>query len=599
MAFYVESIPNRNSPPAVLLRQAWREGKRIRRRTIANLSRLPPETVNGLRILLKGGFAVPSLDLVVSIRRALPHGHVAAVLGLCRQLDLHRILHRRPSRFRTLALAAVVARLLHPDSKLATARALDPASDRSSLGSLLGLGPVSGNELLATLDWLRGRQNWIQRSLARRHLRDATLILYDVTSAYVEGRCCPLAAFGYNRDRKRGKRQIVCGLLCAADGCPIAIEVFAGNTADPTTVRSQVQTLRQRFGIRRIAMVADRGMLATTRIRGDLEPAGLDWISALKSSDLRLLLRPPEPPPEDPDAETQAPLRPEELVPDQVGEIVSAAFPGERLLVCLNPRLRVERARKREALLRATEEILEGIAARVRRKDQPLRGRGAINRVVGRDLNRKKMAKHFEVQVRDDDLRWSRRQGKIEAEARLDGIYIVRTSVPEERLGAEEAVLAYKRLTRVERAFRSLKTTQLRVRPLYVYSEEHVRGHVFLCMLAYYVEWHLRRKLAPLLFEDSERGAAAAQRASPVAPAEVSEAAAAKAASKRTPEGLPVQSLRTLLEHLGTLTLNRVTLTPEDPHEFDLLARKTPLQAKAFELLGVDPERVVSSKLTG
>ena len=460
LAFYVESIPNRNSAPPVLLRQAWRAGQRIRRKTIANLSKLPPATVAGIRTLLQGGVAFPRLDQAVSIRRSLPHGHVAAVLGLCLQLGLPRLLHR--SRSRNLALAA---RLLHPASKLATARSLAPDSDSSSLGSLLALGPVSGNALLAMLDWLRQRQHWIQRSLARRQLQDGTLLLYDVTSAYLEGHSCPLAAFGSNRDGKQGKRQIVCGLLCAADGCPVAVEVFAGNTADPTTVSTPVRTIRERFGIARIALAGERGMRTTARLREDLEPAGLDWISALKTQDIRPLLKRPKPPPGADPAALKAPLRPGELVPEQVAEIRSPDCPGERLLVCLHPRLRAARARKREELLQATERILEKIAALLQQGRKPLRGRHAIHRRVGREANRKKMEKHFAIEVSDDALSWARKQERIEAEARLDGIYIVRTSLPADALGAEAAVAAYKSLARVERAFRSLQTTQLQVRP--------------------------------------------------------------------------------------------------------------------------------------
>ena len=599
MAFYIESIPNRNSPPAVLLRQAWREGKRIRRKTIANLSKLPPHTIHAIRTVLKGGVAFPSLDQAVTIRRSLPHGHVAAVLGLARQLDFPRLLHRLPSRNRSLALAAICARLLQPASKLATARSPLPR-----LGRLLARPPArawprlrqraAGHAGLAApapeLDpaqlgspppW-RGHPDPV-----RRHL-----------GPYLEGQCCPLAAFGYNRDRKRGKLQIVCGLLCAADGCPVAVEVFAGNTADPATVSAQISALRKRFGITELALVGDRGMLTTARIREDLSPAKLDWVSALKTSDIRQLLKVPE-------AEAgqageqaaKAPLQPDALVPDQVAEIRSPEFPGERLLVCLNPRLQQERARKREDLLQATERILQEIAGKVRRGRKPWRGQAAINRRLGREVNRYKMEKHFQIQLKGSNLSWSRKPEQIAAEARLDGVYVVRTSLSEQALGADAAVAAYKALARVERAFRSLKTTQLELRPLYVYSAEHVRGHVFLCMLAYYLEWHLRRRLAPLLFEDSERAAALAQRGSPVEPAQVSPAAEAKAASKRTAEGLPVQSLRTLLQHLGTLTLNDVTLAQDDQHEFPLVARPTALQAKAFALLDVDPEKIVSSKL--
>ena len=592
MSFHVDVIPNRNSPPAILFRQAWREGKRIRRVTLANLSKLPPEIVDGIRAMLRGGLVVSSPSKAFSLRRSLPHGHVAAVLGLCRQLGLERLLHRHPSRFRELAIAAIAARLLEPASKLATARSLSAATAASSLAPLLGLGSVHGNELLAMLDWLLARQKWIEKSLARRHLQGATLLLYDVSSTYLEGRCCPLAACGHSRDGKPSKQQLVFGLLCAADGCPVAVEVFAGNTGDPRSVASQVAKVRKRFGLESVALVGERGMLTTARLREDLEPAGLGWISALKADSIRTLLGAPQP-------EEPAPLRPGELVADQVAEIRSPDYPGERLLVCLNPRLRAERARKREALLQATEAALETIAKAVRGPGKRLRGRQAINRRVGRDVGRKKVAKHFLVEVEDDRIRWSRRQERIEAEAQLDGVYIIRTSLGAEQLGADETVEAYKSLAQVERAFRSLKTGQLEVRPVYVYNEDHVRGHVLVCLLAYYLEWHLRRRLAPLLFEEQDREAARQRRDSPVEKAQVSESTEAKAASKRTPEGLPVHSLRTLLADLATLTLNEVALPEAPEHAFPLHARPTPLQQKAFDLLGVDPARFVASNLTG
>ncbi len=598
MSFHIESIPNQAGKPAILLRQAWRDGSRIRKRTIANLSRFPPQVVDGFRTILKGGVAVQDLSDLLQVERSWAHGHVAAVLGTCRHLGLERILHRNRSRQRDLALAAVVARVLAPDSKLATARRLSPDTADSSLGTVLGLGPVSGNEMLALLDWLLARQQWIQTSLANRHLKDATLILYDVSSSYLEGRLCPLAAFGYNRDGKRGKQQIVFGLLCAADGCPLAVEVFAGNTADPTTVGPQVDRIRQRFGITRIALVGDRGMLTTARLRKDLQPAGLDWISALKSQSVRTLLQRPKPSPgQDPDA-VQAPLRPGELVPDQVAEIRSPDFPGERLLVCLNPRLRVERARKREALLQATERILEGIAAQLQRGRGPLRGRDAIHRRLGRELHRNKVGKHFEITVSDGELSWSRKPERIAAEAQLDGIYIVRTSLPEADLGAEATVAAYKSLAGVERAFRTSKD-HLRIRPLHVYSEDHVRGHVFLCMLAYYVEWHMRRRLAPLRFQDEDPAAARAQRSTPVEPAQVSERARRKAATKLTPEGFPAHSFPTLLGDLASLVLNRVRLPTQGQTALAIATQPTALQRRAFDLLGIDPPHDVSITVTG
>ena len=593
MAFNIETIPNQAGKPAILLRQAWREGKRIRKKTLGNLSRLPPEVVEGFRTVLKGGVAVSDPSELLDIERSLDHGDVAAVLGTARRLGLERILHRSPSRVRSLALAAIVSRVIAPASKLATARRLSPETATSSLGTLLDLGPVRGNELLDMLDWLLGRQRWIQRSLARRHLRDATLILYDVTSSYLEGQCCPLADFGHSRDGKKGKKQIVFGILCASDGCPIAVELFSGNTGDPTTLGPQVARIRDRFGIRHVALVGDRGMITTARIRHDLEPAGLDWISALKAVDLRKLARTPAKKPGD-KKPPQPALAPETPVPDAVAEIHSPDFPGERLMVCLNPRLREERRRKREELLAATEETLERIAASVRAGT--LSGKAEIGRRVGREANRRKVEKHFEITIGDSSMSWARRQEKIAAEARFDGIYVVRTSLGE--IEPEAAVSAYKSLSMVERAFRIVKSG-LRVRPVCVYTEDHVRGHVFLCLLACYVEWHMRRRLAPLLFEDDDRPAAEARRNTPVEKARVSPGAKRKADTKRTPDGLPVHSFETLLDDLSSVVLNIVRMPEHPESRLTLVTQPTPLQARAFQLLEVKPTRLVPIRMTG
>ena len=580
MAFNIERVPNQAGKPAVLLRQAWREGTRIRKKTLANLSRLPPQVIEGFRTVLKGGIAVKDVSELLDIERSLQHGNVVAVLGTARRLGLERRLQRARSRERQLALAAIVARVLAPDSKLATARRLSPQTATSSLGALLGLGPVTGNEMLGMLDWLLQRQPWIERSLARRHLRDATLILSDVSSSFLEGRCCPLAAFGHNRDAKKGKQQIVFGLLCSSEGCPIAVELFPGHTADPTTVASQVTKIRQRFGIARIALVGDRGMITTARIRGDLEPAGLAWISALKAADLRRLAR--------------TVLAPDALVPDAVAEITSPDFPRERLMVCLNPRLCEERRRKRADLLEATEQILESIAAAVRAGT--LAGTVEISRRVGREANRYKVEKHFAIAVAERSLTWRRRQKKIDDEARFDGIYVVRTSL--EDIEPAAAVEAYKSLSTVERAFRSAKS-DLRLRPVYVYSEDHVRGHVFLCMLSYYVEWHMRRRLAPLLFEDDNRPAARASRTTPVEKAKASPAARRKAATKQTPDGLPVHSFHTLLDDLSSVVVNAVRLPGVDQAGLAIVTRPTPLQSRAFQLLDVNPDQTVPISVTG
>ena len=593
MAFNIEVIPNQAGKPAILLRQAWREGKRIRKKTIANLSKLPPHVVEGFRTVLKGGVAVRDPSTLFQIERSLDHGNVAAVLGTARRLGLERILHRTRSRMRSLALAAIAARLISPASRLATARRLSPETTSNSLGTLLELGPVSGNEMLDVLDWLLGRQRWIERSLANRHLKGATLILYDVTSSYLEGQRCPLAAFGHNRDGKKGKMQIVFGLLCASDGCPVAVEVFPGNTGDPTTVARQVAKIQRRFSIRRVALVGDRGMITTARIRNDLEPAGLAWISALKAADLRKLAKPPAKKP----GEKQPPrpaLAPETPVPDAVAEIRSPDFPGERLMVCLNPRLREERRRKREELLAATEQTLDKIAASVRAGT--LKGKAEIGHRVGREANRRKVEKHFEITIGETSMSWARRHEKIAAEARFDGIYVIRTSLKE--IEPDAAVAAYKSLSTVERAFRTAKS-HLRVRPVYVYTEDHVRGHVFLCMLSYYVEWHMRRRLAPLLFEDDDRAAARAARNTPVEKAKVSPGAKRKADTKRTPEGLVVHSFETLIEDLSGVALNKVCLPGQPDTSLAIVTQPTPIQARAFELLDVNPRQSVPITMTG
>ncbi len=498
----------------------------------------------------------------MQVERSLLHGHVAAVLGTAQDLGLESMLHRTCSRERQLALAAVVSRVLSPDSKLAIARRLSPETATSSLGALLGLGPVAGNEVLDMLDWLLKRQPWIERSLAKRSLKDGTLILYDVSSSYLKGTFCPLAAFGHSRDGKRGKRQIVFGMLCAADGCPVAVEVFPGNAADPSTLASHVNKIRKRFGIDRVALVGDRGMLTEARIREDLEPAGIDWISALKTQDVCKLLK-------DGADGAPAPLEPGALGPDAVAEVAGPDFPGERLMVCLNPRLRQERARKRADLLRATEEALARIARSVR--SGRLKGRESIDRRVGRDINRRKVGKHIEVDVADNGISWRRRQDRIDAEARLDGVYVIRTSLDSSSMGAAEAVEAYNSLAGAERAFRNAKS-DLRIRPAYVYSPDHVRAHVFLCMLALHVEWHMRRRLAPLLFED---------------------------AAMRAADDLPAHSFRTLLDDLSGMALNQLRLPSHGVSLLSVVTKPTPVQKRAFQLLGVDPGQNVPKWLTG
>jgi transposase len=574
---YIESVPNRGSPPAILLRESFRDQGRVRKRTLANLSAWPSALVEGFRTLLKGGVAVAADG--IRIRRALPHGHAAAVLGTIRAIGLDRLLGR-PSdkRLAPVAIALIASRLVSPASKLATARDLAADTACSSLGRLLGLGAVDETELYRALDWLGARQTAIETALARRHLKDGALVLYDVSSSWLEGRCCELARFGYSRDGKKGKLQIVYGLLCAADGCPVAVEVFEGNTADPTTLSTQIDKLKERFGLSRVVLVGDRGMITSARIRDELKPAGLDWITALRAPQIRTL--------RDTGA-FQLSLFDER----DLAEITAPEFPGERLVVCKNPLLAEERARKREDLLQATEAALAKLADRIARGTGP-RGQDKIARAVGRIENRYKLAKLFDIAVAADGFTFARNPDRIAAEARLDGFYVIRTSVEDKALAANDVVGAYKGLARVERAFRSLKTVDLHIRPIHHWLAPRVRAHVFLCMLACHVEWHMRERLKPMLFDDDDPTAAARERASIVAPAQPSPAALRKRASKVTADGLPVHSFQSLLRDLATCTLNEMTTTLNEAYSFTLVATPTPIQAQAFARLAVDPTQL-------
>jgi hypothetical protein len=571
---YIESVPNRGSPPAILLRESFREDGRVRKRTVANLSAWPAPLVEGFRTLLKGGVAVAADG--IRIRRALPHGHAAAVLGTIRAIGLDRLLGK-PSdkRLAPLAIALIASRLVSPASKLATARELAADTAASSLGRLLGLGAVDEVELYRALDWLGARQGAIEAALARRHLKDGALVLYDVSSSWLEGRCCELARFGYSRDGKKGKLQIVYGLLCAADGCPVAVEVFDGNTADPMTLATQIDKLKERFGLSRVVLVGDRGMITSARIRDELKPAGLDWITALRAPQIRALLD---------TGAFQLSLFDER----DLAEITAPEFPGERLVVCKNPLLAEERTRKRGDLLQATEAALTKLADQIARGTGP-KGQDKIARAVGRIENRYKLAKLFDITVAEDGFSFARNPDRIAAEARLDGFYVIRTSVEDKSLAAEGVVGAYKGLARVERAFRSLKTVDLHIRPIHHWLAPRVRAHVFLCMLACHVEWHMRERLKPMLFDDEDPATAARERASIVAPAQSSPAALRKRASKLTADGGPVHSFQTLLRDLATCTLNEMTTTLNDAYSFTLIATPTPVQAQAFHLLDVDP----------
>jgi len=562
-----------------LLRRTYREDGKVKHQTLGNLSHLPPPIIELIKGSLLGEIYVP-ISEAVKVVRNLPHGHVAAVLGAAKKLGMPQLLAARPSRQRDLAMAMIVSRVLAPSSKLATYRGLAEETQLTTLGEVLKLGEVEERELYYALDWLVGRQAWIEKKLARRHLRDGCLVLYDLTSSYYTGSHCPLAEFGYNRDGKKRYPQIAWGLLCNGDGCPVAVEVFKGNVADSETLSSQIKKVQKRFGVERVVVVGDRGMITEARIREDLASvAGLDWITALRAPAIRALAQ-------------QGAIQLSLFDERDLAEITSPDYPGERLIACRNPLLAAERTRKREELLEATEKELSKIAAATKRKRGKLAGKEQIGLRVGKVLNRYKVGKHFKLRITDEGFEYDRDLRKIAAEAALDGIYILRTSVPVARFSAEDTVRAYKDLSAVERAFRSLKTMDLKVRPFFHRLADRIRGHVLLCMLAYYVEWHMRRALAPLLFDDEEPEVAESLRASVVSPAMRSPSAQRKAQHKRTDDGLAVHSFQTLLKDLATINQNRLRLKAASGNAGDIpelitFTEPTPLQRRALDLLGI------------
>jgi len=571
---YIETVPNRSSPPCILLRESFRHGGKVRKRTLANLTHWPPEIVEGLRRLLQGAKVIeelPDFDII----RSLPHGHVAAALGTLRNVGLDKLIAPRRSRQRDLVVAMIVARIIDPRSKLATARGLSDETAFTSLGQTLGIHDADADDLYAAMDWLLPRQECIEEALGKRHLRDGTLVLYDVTSTYFEGRSCPLAQLGHSRDGRKDKLQIVIGLLCDVRGRPVGVEVFEGNVGDPSTLAGQVRKIRRRFGLRRVVLVGDRGMITDARIREDLQGIeGLDWITALRAPAIRKLLA---------EGSLQTSLFDER----DLAEITSPLYPNERLVICHNPLLADERRRKRQELLAATERDLAKIAAAVRRERRPLGGADKIGLRAGKVRDRFQVGKHFRIEITDTSFDYARDEEKIAAEAALDGFYVVRSSLPQGTLEPGELVGAYKGLSKAERAFRRLKTVDLHMRPIHHHLADRVRAHVLLCMLAYYVEWHMRRAWAPILFEDDDPAAGEALRKSPVAPARRSPRAERKAARKRTEQDEPVHSFQTLLADLATITKNRIQPNLPGAEPFEKITRPTPLQERALSLLGV------------
>jgi hypothetical protein len=556
-----------------LLRRTYRQDGKVKHQTVGNISHLPAELIDIIRRYLRGELSAAS-EGSFEIVRTLPHGHVAAVLATLRHLGLEQLIASRPSVERSLVTAMIVSRVIEPRSKLATSRGLKEQSATSSLFLELGLELDSDRELYEAMDWLLPRQSQIENKLAEKHLRDGSPILYDVSSSYYTGTHCSLAMFGHNRDGNNGYPQVNYGLLCNAEGCPVAIEVFEGNTADPSTLEAQVQKIRNRFHIERLVLVGDRGMITSKRIEETLRDIdGLDWVTALRADTIKALVE-------------KGIIQPSLFDKRDLVEVQSPDYPGERLVVCRNPFLAEERAGKRQELLEATEKLLRPVVEATRRAKRPLRGKDKIGLRVGKLINHYKVGKHFILDIREKGFSYRRDEERIAAEAMLDGLYVIRTSVARQDLSSEAAVRVYKDLSKVERAFRSLKTVDLKVRPIFHWLEGRVRAHVFLCMLAYYVEWHMRQKLQPLLFDDDDKAAAASQRSSIVAPAVRSERAQQKDESKRTDDGLPVHSFPTLLADLATLAKNRVRTSGTKGAEFYMLTRPTPLQRRVFELLG-------------
>lgn len=562
---HIHIVPNRGSPPTVLLRESYREGKKVGKRTLANLSSLSMTQVEAIRAVLRGDELRPVAQCF-EITASRPHGHVQAIEAAMQRLGFAALIAAMACRERDLVLAMVAARILAPHTKLATTRWWHT----TTLAQDFGVADASEDDLYAAMDWLLERQGRIQKKLAARHLEAGSLVLYDLSSSYFEGTTCPLAKLGHNRDGKKGKLQVNYGLLTDVRGCPVAVSVFEGNTADSKTLIPEVQRLRQDFGIERLVMVGDRGMISHKAIDQIRQTDGVGWISALKSVSIRSLIE-------------QGHLQLGLFDERNLLELSSPDYPGERLMACRNPELAKLRAHKREALLAATEKSLEKIKARV--GAAKLAGQDKIGVRVGKVVNQYKVAKHFELDIRDDALSFQRKPESIAAETALDGIYIIRTSVPATQMDSADCVRHYKSLANVERAFRSLKTIDLKVRPIHHRTADRVRAHIFLCMLAYYVEWHLREAWRELMFADCDQQAKATR--DPVAPARRSQAAQIKAITHTVADGTPAHSFSTLLAELGTLVRNtcRTPNAEPDAPTFAVLTNPNPTQRRALELV--------------
>ena len=569
---YIESVPNRNSNPAILLRESYREGNKVLKRTLANLTKWPKPLVDNLKILIKNKEAVVADKSNFIVEQSLPHGHVEAVLGTIRKLKLDKIISSTPCKELDLVLTMIAERLIHPCSKLATTRLWHT----TTLATQLAVSDADVDELYDAMDWLLQRQARIEKKLAANHLAENSLVLYDISSSYYEGSSCCLAQLGHNRDNKKGRAIIVYGVLTDGDGRPISIDVYPGNTADSSTVPDQVEKVRNRFKLSQVVLVGDRGLLPQTQIDKLKDYPGIGWISALKSCAIKKLVE-------------QQQLQLSLFDQQNIAEIESPDYPGERLIACYNPLLAEERKQKRLALLAATEKELNRILTQIERRTKTPLTESEIGLKVGKILNKYNMAKHFQIIIKDNYLKWERNQPNINHEQLLDGIYVIRTRESSQKISAEDTVRSYKNLSLVERAFRCLKGIDILIRPIRHHTEDHVRAHIFICMLAYYIEWYMRKALAPILFHDEELELNK-KISNPVMPAQSSPSAKIKKITKQTTGQLTVHSFETIMQELGTKCRNRCRFRfVEGSPAFYTYTELNPVQKKAFQLLGLYP----------
>lgn len=573
VVMYIETVKNRNSPPAILLRESYREGEKIKKRTLANLTKWPSYVIEGLRAVLKGTTLVQAEEHF-EIRSSIPHGHVKAVLDFIKHLGLDKIIGSVRCKERDLVVAMIAERLLKPCSKLATTRLWHT----TTLAEELAITDMCEDDLYSAMDWLLKRQDKIENALAQRHLQNGSMVLYDISSSYYEGHTCPLAEFGHNRDKKAGHKIIVYGLMTDDAGCPVAVNVYPGNTGDPNTVPDQVEKLQKRFKLDQVVLVGDRGMLTQTQIDKIIDKPGMGWISALRSSSIQKLLN-------------EKVLQMSLFDKQNLAEIASPLFPNERLIACFNPLLCDDRRRNRDELLVATEKDLQCIVKDIARRTKTPLSDKDIGLKVGKIINAHKVAKHFRVNIQNGLLTWERKEESINKEMQLDGIYVIRTSEPATAMTDENVVRNYKRLSQVEQAFRTLKGVDLLVRPIRHRTEDRVRSHIFICMLSYYVEWHMRKALGEILFVDEDLDVERLSR-DPVAPAQPSEKVAKKKKTKVNENGRIVHSFRTLIAEMGTICKN-ICNTKSNPENqtFTLFTIASEFQDKVFELLKMYPVR--------